>query len=180
MMIRPVKPADAQAICGIYNYYIVNTAVSFEEEPLSPSEMEGRIRTIAAKYPWFVWEEAGEVLAYTYINTWRDRAAYRYSAELSIYVRSGYEGRGLGGKLMAHLLGTVKKTELRVLVSGITIPNERSVALHEKFGFRKAAQFHEIGFKLDTWLDVGYWELIVNRGKLEGRSEELGESGRTE
>jgi phosphinothricin acetyltransferase len=165
MMIRPVKPADAPAICGIYNYYVVNTAVSFEEAPVSPAEMEGRIRAVTAKYPWFVWEEAGEVLAYAYVNTWRDRAAYRYSAELSIYVSRGHEGRGLGGKLMAHLLEAVKKTEIRVLVSGITIPNERSIALHEKFGFQKIARFQKIGFKLDTWLDVGYWELIVGGNK---------------
>lgn len=160
-MIRPVNAADAPAICGIYNYYIVNTAISFEETPLSATEMENRIRTISAGYPWFVWDEGGEVLAYAYTNTWRERAAYRYSAELSIYVKKGHEGRGLGGKLMTHLLEAVKKTEIRVLVSGITIPNERSIALHEKFGFRKAALFHRIGFKLGTWLDVGYWELII-------------------
>jgi phosphinothricin acetyltransferase len=163
MMIRPVNTADATAICEIYNYYIVNTAISFEEEPLSTAEMEGRIRTISATYPWFVREEGGEVLAYTYINTWRERAAYRYAAELSIYVKKGHEGRGLGGELMAHLLGAVKKTEIRTLVSGITIPNERSIALHEKFGFREAARFHGIGFKLDKWLDVGYWELVIKR-----------------
>lgn len=160
-MIRPVNTADAPAICGIYNYYIVNTAVSFEETPVSAAEMEGRIRTVTAKYPWFVWEEAGEVLAYAYVNTWKERAAYRYAAELSIYVKHGAEGRGLGKKLMARLLEAVRETEIHVLVSGITVPNERSAALHEKFGFQKIAQFNEIGFKLDQWLDVGYWELII-------------------
>jgi phosphinothricin acetyltransferase len=165
MMIRPVNTADAPAICGIYNYYIVHTAISFEEEPVSTAEMEGRIRTVSVKYPWFAWEEGGEILAYAYVNTWKERAAYRYAAELSIYVKNGKEGRGLGGKLMAHLLEAVKKTEIRALVSGITLPNERSVALHEKFGFQKIARFDQIGFKLDRWLDVGYWELIINRNK---------------
>jgi phosphinothricin acetyltransferase len=163
MMIRPVKSTDALAICGIYNYYICNTAISFEEAPVSPVEMEIRIRDVAAQYPWFVWEEAGEVLAYAYINTWKNRAAYRYAAELSIYVQHGKEGCGMGGKLMAHLLDAVKKMDIHVLVSGITLPNERSIVLHEKFGFRKTAQFNEIGFKLDRWQHVGYWQLVVNR-----------------
>jgi phosphinothricin acetyltransferase len=162
-MIRPVTTADAPAICGIYNYYILHTAITFEERPLSTGDMEDKIRHISAAYPWFVWEEAGEVLAYAYVNTWKERAAYRYAAELSIYVKHGKEGQGLGKKLMARLLEAVKKTEIHALVSGITIPNERSVALHEQFGFRKIAVFNEIGFKLDTWLDVGYWELIINR-----------------
>jgi phosphinothricin acetyltransferase len=163
MMIRPVKIADAQGIREIYNYYIVNTAISFEEEPVSASEMESRIRTITAKYPWFVREEEGEILAYTYINTWRERAAYRYSAELSMYVQKGREGQGMGSALMARLLEAARQTEIRVLVSGITIPNERSIALHEKFGFRNAALFKGIGFKLGQWLDVGYWELELKR-----------------
>jgi phosphinothricin acetyltransferase len=161
MMIRPVNAADAPAIRGIYNYYITNTAISFEEDPVSTAEMEGRIRTVTAAYPWFVWEEEGEVLAYAYVNTWKERAAYRYAAELSVYVQHGKEGRGLGKKLMAHLLEAVKKTEIHTLVSGITIPNERSIALHEKFGFQEIARFSEIGFKLDRWQDVGYWELVV-------------------
>jgi phosphinothricin acetyltransferase len=163
MMIRPVSTADAPAICGIYNYYIVNTAITFEEDPVPAAEMESRIRTVTAEYPWFVREEAGEVLAYAYVHKWQERIAYRYSAELSIYVKHGQEGRGMGRELMACLLEAVKKTKIHVLVSGITIPNERSITLHEKFGFQKAARFNEIGFKLNRWLDVGYWELVFKR-----------------
>jgi phosphinothricin acetyltransferase len=161
-MIRPVSIDDAMAIRDIYNYYIVNTAVSFEEEPLGVREMTERIQKISAKYPWFVWEEAGEVLGYAYVNTWRERAAYRYAAELSIYLKKGYEGKGIGGKLFGHLLEGVKKTNIHALVSGITLPNARSVILHEKFGFKKVTQFNEIGFKMGKWLDVGYWELILS------------------
>jgi phosphinothricin acetyltransferase len=162
-MIRPVGIADAAAICGIYNYYIVNTAVTFEEDPVPATEMENRIRIVTAGYPWFVREEAGEVLAYAYVHKWQERIAYRYSAELSIYVKHGQEGRGMGRELMTRLLEAVKKTKIRALVSGITLPNDRSIALHEKFGFQKAARFNEIGFKLDRWQDVGYWELVFNR-----------------
>jgi phosphinothricin acetyltransferase len=162
MMIRPVNTADAPAICGIYNYYIVNTAITFEEDPISSAEMDRRIRDVTANYPWFVREEGGEILAYAYVNKWKERAAYRYAAELSIYVQHGKVGQGIGGKLFAHLLEAVKQTEIHALVSGITMPNERSISLHEKFGFRKIAQFNEIGFKLNTWLDVGYWELVLS------------------
>jgi phosphinothricin acetyltransferase len=165
MMIRPVNAADAPAICEIYNYYIANTAISFEEEPVSASEMEDRIRTVTAEYPWFVREEGGEAAAYAYVHKWQGRMAYRYTAELSIYVKHGREGRGLGRELMARLLEAVQKTEIHTLVSGITIPNDRSIALHEKFGFQKIARFKEVGFKLDQWLDVGYWELIIKSGE---------------
>jgi len=163
-MIRAVSPKDAAAICAMYNYYIENTAFSFEEAPVQTADMEERIRKISANYPYLVWEdEAGEVNGYAYINIWRERSAYRYAAEISIYVRNGFLGRGMGTKLMEKILEEVRKTEIHSLVAGITIPNEKSVALHEKFGFKKAAHFTEIGYKFDQWIDVGYWELRLNQ-----------------
>ncbi|MDR2102673.1 MAG: GNAT family N-acetyltransferase [Treponema sp.] len=160
-MIRPVKIGDARAIAEIYNYYIEHTVITFEETPLSPADMENRIRNITAHYPWFVYEEAGEPIGYTYINKWKERSAYRFAAEDSLYLKHGWEGRGLGGKLMAALLEAVKKTDIHSVTAGITLPNERSVALHEKWGFIKAACFKEIGYKQERWLDVGYWELLL-------------------
>ncbi|MDR1905138.1 MAG: GNAT family N-acetyltransferase [Treponema sp.] len=161
-MVRSVKREDAASICTIYNYYIENTAVSFEGVLISVNEMENRIKEISASYPWLVWEdEEGYVSGYAYVNKWRERSAYRFSAEVSIYLKYGTEGQGVGSILLSRLLEEVRKTELHALVAGITLPNERSVALHEKFGFTKIAQFNEIGFKLNTWLDVGYWELIL-------------------
>ena len=161
--IRPVTPADCNAICDIYNYYIRNSTISFEEQAVSVPEMEKRIREVTAYYPWFVWEDAGEILGYAYANKWKERTAYRFSAELSIYIKHGLEGKGMGTVLIARLLEELKKTDIHFLLSGITLPNDRSVALHEKFGFTKAAQFHEIGYKHDKWLDVGYWELILKK-----------------
>ncbi|MDR2160263.1 MAG: GNAT family N-acetyltransferase [Treponema sp.] len=162
-MIRPVSPGDARGICGIYNYFVENTAVSFEEQPLPIPEMENRIRQISAVYPWLVREEEGAVLGYAYVNQFRNRAAYRYTAELSIYVKSGHEGKGIGGELFARLLEAVRESSIHVLVSAITVPNERSVGIHEKFGFVKVAQFNEIGYKLGEWRDVGYWELVLKK-----------------
>jgi phosphinothricin acetyltransferase len=161
MMIRPVKIEDAPVIRALYNYYIENTVITFEEIPISDEEMESRIKKVSAKYPWFVWEEADEILGYAYVNTWKERAAYRYAVEDSIYLKNDSFGKGIGRSLLTKLLEEVRKTEIHAIVAGITVPNDPSVKLHEKFGFKKIAQFNEIGFKQNRWLDVGYWELIT-------------------
>jgi phosphinothricin acetyltransferase len=160
-MIRPVQREDARTLGEIYNYYIAHTVVSFEEHMLETRNMEERIQTISASYPWLVWEEDGDVLGYAYVNTFKERFAYRFSVEDTIYLKHGCEGRGVGKKLLAALLDEVKKMDIHAVVSCITIPNERSVGLHEKFGFAKIAHFREIGFKCNQWLDVGYWELTL-------------------
>jgi phosphinothricin acetyltransferase len=161
-VIRPVKTEDAAAICGIYNPYVVNTAVTFEESPVPVDQMEERIQKISARYPWFVWEEAGEILGYAYLHAWHERLAYRYSAEDSIYIRESCLGRGIGKALLAGLLEKARGMDIHVIMSVITVPNERSVGLHEKFGFKKTGHFKEIGYKLGRRLDVGYWEHILN------------------
>ncbi|MDR2480644.1 MAG: GNAT family N-acetyltransferase [Treponema sp.] len=160
-LIRQVTPNDAGPVTGIYNYYVQNTVITFEEEPVETAEMERRIRTVGAAYPWFVLEEPGAVLGYAYANKFKERSAYRYSAEISIYLQNGLEGSGLGTRLMQRLLDEMKMSGVHALIGGITLPNERSVALHEKFGFEKTAHFREVGFKMNRWLDVGYWELIL-------------------
>ncbi|MDR1031127.1 MAG: GNAT family N-acetyltransferase [Treponema sp.] len=160
-MIRSVKPSDVMAICGIYNHYIKHTTISFEENPVSMKEMEARIRDIRSVYPWLVWEEAGDVIGYAYVDKWKERTAYGFSVEDSIYLKQSHEGQGLGTSLLTRLLEEVKKTNIHAVVAGITLPNERSIALHERMGFTKIAQFKEIGFKLNQWLDVGYWELLL-------------------
>jgi phosphinothricin acetyltransferase len=160
-MIRTVKPGDAAAIANIYNYYVKNTAITFEEIPVSINEMGERIRAVVSKYPWLVWEEDGEVTGYAYVSAWKERISFRFSAEVSIYIRKESQGKGVGRELFGRLLDAARKTNIHALVSGITLPNEASVALHEKFGFTLIARFNEIGYKLDRWLDVGYWELIL-------------------
>jgi phosphinothricin acetyltransferase len=160
-MIRSVNIKDAAALCGIYNHYIEHSAVTFEETALSPAAMEERIREICRRYPWLVWEAEGRVLGYAYVHRWHERAAYRFTVEDSVYLLPGEEGRGLGKALLERLLEELRKTELHALMSVITLPNPGSVALHEKFGFKKAAHFGEVGYKMGQWLDVGYWELIL-------------------
>jgi len=165
-MIRPVDLSDAAAICDIYNYYIENTTISFEEKPVGILEIEERIRTISANYPYLVSEEdsgpgAGMVTGFAYANAWKTRSAYRFSAELSIYIRKDFQGRGMGTVLFGKLLEELRKMEIHSVVSGIVLPNDRSVALNEKAGFKKIGQFEQIGFKFNRWHDVGYWELIL-------------------
>jgi len=161
-MIRPVRVEDAGAICSIYNHYVENSICTFEQRLIPCEEMRVRIRNINAKYPYLVWEERyGVINGYAYINTWKERVAYRFSAEVSVYIKDELRGRGMGRQLMESLLEEVRKTEIHSLVSGISLPNDPSVALHEKLGFVKIGQFREIGNKLGKWVDVGYWELIL-------------------
>ena len=160
--LRAVVPGDAGEIAEIYNHYIRHTAVTYEEEPLTAEAMGERIRAVIPQYPWFVWEHEGLIAGYAYAHAWHRRAAYRYAAEDSIYLRPGWEGRGIGKKLLGALIEELKKRELHVLMSVITVPNPASAALHEGLGFKKAGQFNEIGFKLGKRLDVGYWELILD------------------
>jgi phosphinothricin acetyltransferase len=160
-MIRPVTAADAAAICGIYNYYVDNSAISFEEEPLSVGDMEKRIRDISAAYPYLVREDNGEILGYAYVNKWKERASYRFSVEASVYLKNGLGGKGVGSDLFRRLLEEVRKTDIHAVVAGITQPNPASVGMCEKLGFKKVGIFNEIGYKQGAWHDVGYWELIL-------------------
>jgi L-amino acid N-acyltransferase YncA len=160
-MIRGVTESDASAICEIYNEYVLNTRISFEESPVSTGEMAERIRTVTQQYPWLVSEGSGEVEGYIYASRWKERSAYRYSVELGIYIASGRVGKGIGSMLMVELLKELRARSIHSVISGIALPNPASVALCEKFGFVKVAQFKEVGFKQDSWVDVGYWELVT-------------------
>jgi phosphinothricin acetyltransferase len=160
-VFRPVVLQDAASICGIYNYYIENTVATFEEEPVSVKNMKDRIKTVTAKYPWLICEEAGEVLGYAYIHAWHERSAYRFTAEDSIYLQHGKTGKGIGRALLGLLLEEARKLDIHALMSVITVPNEVSTGLHEKFGFKPVGCFAGVGYKFGRRLDVGYWELIL-------------------
>jgi L-amino acid N-acyltransferase YncA len=159
MIIRQVETKDAKAITAIYNFYIKNSTITFEEELLTVEEMAARIGSISSLYPYFVAEDNGIVVGYAYATQWKARSAYRFSAEVTIYLHCELRGKGIGSALFSAFVEEMRKTDLHVLVGGIAQPNEASVALHEKFGFKKVAQFEEIGFKFGKWIDVGYWEL---------------------
>lgn len=160
-MIRPVKESDAETITGIYNHYVAETVITFEEKEVGIKEMKDRIRKISSVYPFLVYEEEGNVKGYAYVSTWNTKMAYRYTAEVTIYMDKSFIGYGIGSLLFNALLQEVRKTALHALVSLITLPNENSIRLHEKFGFKQNACYKEVGYKFGQWLDVGNWELLL-------------------
>lgn len=160
-MIRPVLISDAQSICDIYNEYVRNSTITFEEIPVTLDEMKSRIQAATQNFPWLVYEVDGKVVGYTYGRRWRERTAYRNSVETGIYLDPKFVGRGIGAELKKELLRILKEKSFHAVISGIALPNPASVALNEKFGFRKVAHFKEVGLKFDQWIDVGYWELIL-------------------
>ncbi len=161
-MIRDAEPNDAERVCRIYNPYVQNTIITFEEEPVSGEQMQTRIGEIQARaLPWIVYGEAGDVVGYAYASRWKSRSAYRHSVESTVYVAGDCTGRGIGSALYEELLSRLRQTSVHAIMGGIALPNEASIRLHERFGFRKIAHFEQIGFKLGRWIDVGYWQLIL-------------------
>jgi phosphinothricin acetyltransferase len=158
MQIRDATLADAEAVCHIYNPYIRDTIISFEETEVSAEEMRARMASVMAEYPWLMAERDGAVLGYAYAGRWQERVAYRHSALVSVYVSMGATGRGIGTQLYRALFERLRALPVHVVLGGISLPNAASVALHEKFGFEKVAHFPEVGFKFGRWIDVGYWQ----------------------
>ncbi|TAN02757.1 MAG: N-acetyltransferase family protein [Rhodanobacteraceae bacterium] len=159
-MIRAATSADAPAICAIYNHYVTNTIVTFEERPVTHSEMRSRVDAVLEKFPWLVLECDGLVAGYACATPWKPRSGYRFSTETSVYLASTYTGRGFGSALYASLLDNLRTRHIHCVIGGIALPNPASVALHEKLGFAKVAHFRENGFKSGRWIEVAYWQRL--------------------
>jgi phosphinothricin acetyltransferase len=161
-VIRSATEEDSHAIATIYNHYVLNTSVTFEEQAVSSTEVSSRISNVLGdSLPYLVAVEDDLVVGYAYAAKWQERSAYRYSAETTIYLQSRYVGKKLGGKLYSVLLAHLAERGMHVAIGGIALPNARSVALHEKLGFRKVAHYKEVGFKFNSWIDVGYWQRVL-------------------
>lgn len=159
-MIRTVTENDAAAITDIYNYYVCETTVSFETAPLSVGEMLRRIRTISAEFPYFVAEEEGRVVGYSYAHLWKEREAYRHTWEVTIYLDKDCKGRGIGSLLMSRLIDACRAREdCSQLIACITAENAASIAFHSRMGFEKVSHFKRVGYKFGRWLDVVDMEL---------------------
>jgi L-amino acid N-acyltransferase YncA len=158
--IRNATPDDAKAIVDIYNPYILDSLVTFEEQSVTQQEMAGRILGVSeAELPWLVAEVEGRIVGYAYATRWRVRPAYRYSVESTVYLAPAAAGQGIGSRLYTELFLQLREKKIHVVIAGIVQPNAASVALHERLGFRKVAHFAEVGFKFGGWHDVGYWQL---------------------
>ncbi|MGA7318252.1 MAG: arsinothricin resistance N-acetyltransferase ArsN1 family B [Silvibacterium sp.] len=161
-MIRTANTEDAAQICDIYNHYVQQTTITFEEQAVAPEEMEQRITEVRRDLAWLVWEEGGAIIGFAYASKWKGRCAYRYSVESTVYVQSKAQGRGVGGKLYQELLSHLHDLGMHTVLAGIALPNEASIALHKKLGFEKIAHFKEVGWKFKKWIDVGYWQLLMS------------------
>ncbi len=124
--------------------------------------MQHSIAMASENYPWFVFEINGELAGYAYASPWKSRCSYRFSAETTIYLSSDRHRKGIGFELYSHLLEALKKTPCHSLIAAIALPNKASIALHEKLAFEKVGHFKEVGWKFGKWIDVGYWEQLID------------------
>jgi phosphinothricin acetyltransferase len=162
MHIRPADHADAAAIAAIYNHYVATTCITFETDPVSPDEMAARIdEANEARLPWLIAIDGEAIVGYAYASKWKGRCAYRYSAESTVYLDAAQCGKGIGRTLYTALIDALRARSLHAVIGGIALPNDASIALHERLGFEKVAQFKQVGFKQDRWIDVGYWQLLL-------------------
>lgn len=158
-MIRDAVPADAEAIARIYNPYVLDTTITFEERAVTPQEMAARMERIAAaSLPWLVAERDRRVVGYAYAAPWHARAAYRFCVESTVYLDAAATGGGVGSALYAALFETLKASGVHAVIGCVALPNPASTALHEKFGMKKVGHFEQVGFKFGRWIDVGYWQ----------------------
>jgi len=157
-LIRRAEPTDASALREIYRPAVEHSAISFELEVPNEQEFAKRIVTTTEKHEWLVMERANDVVGYAYATPHRARAAYRYAVETSVYVHSDHHGQGIGSELYVALFDALATLDYRNAYAGITLPNVASVALHERLGFEPIGVFREVGYKLGSWHDVGWWQ----------------------
>jgi L-amino acid N-acyltransferase YncA len=160
--VRIATTDDAEAVLEIYRPYILTTAFTFETEVPSIDEFAKRIDTYLQKYPWLICEIDNKIAGYAYASTHREREAYQWTCESSVYVHENFKGRGIGKELYATLFAILQMQGIRNVYAGITIPNKASEHLHAKSGFELFATYENIGYKLGSWHKVGWWKLQLN------------------
>ena len=161
-MIRDVTLTDAARIAEIYNHYIEETIVTFEYDRVSENDIQQRILKIQKKgFPYFVYEKEGVVVGYAYLNNWRERVAYDITLETSVYLDCNLIGSGVGSILYQELIDRAKKINIHSLIGVISLPNEQSQKLHQKFNFDLIGNFRESGVKFGKLIDVEFWQLIL-------------------
>jgi L-amino acid N-acyltransferase YncA len=160
--VRPATPDDAESVAAIYNHFVLHTTASFEEECVAAVELAERMAKVGrAGLPWLVAERDAAVVGYAYATAWRERRAYRYTVECTVYVEASSHGRGVGSALYGELFPTLRQAGFHTVLAVVTLPNEASVRLHERFGLRKVAHLSAVGFKFGAWHDVGIWQAAL-------------------
>ena len=161
-MIRPIRIEDAAAVAAIYNHYIEHSTATFDTEPLSDRQMLSRLEAIVGRRPGYVsLSEAGEFQGYAYAHPWKEKAAYRYTLETTIYLAPRFVGQGIGRALLSHLVEGCRREGYRSLIACITQGNVASEVLHRKMGFRPVSRFVQVGTKFGRWSDVADYQLLL-------------------
>jgi len=160
-VIRLATERDAEQIQAIYGPIVSQTAISFEAEPPTVEEMRRRIGETFGHFPWLVCEQQEKILGYAYSSKHRPRAAYQWSVDVSVYIHAEARRMGVGRALYGSLFQILRLQGFYNAYAGIALPNPASVGLHESLGFTLVGVYHEVGYKLDAWRDVGWWELSL-------------------
>ena len=161
-MIRLAIPSDAAAILDIYAPYIRDTSITFETEVPTLPEFGTRISSYLETWPWLVCEENGLIAGYAYASRYRERVAYQWGVECSVYIHEQFQRMGIANDLYTKLFTILKLQGFTTVYAVINLPNDPSVAFHEKMGFRYFATFEKVGYKLGKWKNVGWWQLQLN------------------
>jgi phosphinothricin acetyltransferase len=160
-MIRPAEQDDAPQIAAIYRPFCEESCVSFETEAPGPAEIASRIERISRRHPWLVDDDGGMIAGYAYASPHRERAAYRWVVEVTIYMHERFRGQGRGRALYAELFARLRQQGIFKAYAGILVPNPASQAFHESMGFTLVGIYRKIGYKLGAWRDVGWWQLAL-------------------
>ena len=159
MKIRTATLDDAAAVAAIYGPIVQHTTISFETDPPDAAEIRGRIEKTLATLPWLIAEDpVGAVCGYVYASKHRERAAYQWSVDTTVYVRDDMRGRGVGRTLYGRLLPLLAELGYRQAFAGVALPNAGSVGLHEALGFEPIGVYRNVAFKRGAWHDVGWWQ----------------------
>lgn len=160
--VRLATKNDAAALIEVYSPNILKTAISFETEIPSVEDFEKRIEKCLQRFPWIVCVVDEKIAGYVYASSHRDRDAYQWSCECSVYVHESFKGKKIGQQLYELLFTLLKQQGLRNVYAGITLPNDASANLHEKCGFQKFVTYENVGYKFGKWHSVGWWKLQLN------------------
>lgn len=162
MIIRPVNITDVPALLEIYAPYVEHTAVTFEYDVPSAEEFAQRIQAITERYPYLLAEEEGVVTGYAYASAFKNRAAYDWSVEVSVYVRRDARGLGIGKALYQSLEACLSMQHVYNLCACIAYPNPESIGFHQHFGYRTVAHFTKSGYKAGKWYDMIWMEKFLH------------------
>ncbi len=160
--IRLASKKDAPQILEIYSPIVRLTHISFEHDVPDASEIAERIAKTLRQYPWLVCEIDSHIAGYAYASAFRSREAYQWTTETTVYVREGYQRRGVSRALYSSLLAILRAQGYRSAIGVIALPNAPSIRAHETLGFQEIGVFRNVGFKAEAWRDTGWWQLDLS------------------